>query len=84
MSALGPKQIQRGMSFVSYIPGDATSVLRGTFTSEPYWADDETALVCNITTDKGAMRTMELCALGVGTNRHGETPLRACIEADPY
>lgn len=83
VSALKPEQIQKGMSFVSYIPGDAASVLRGQFTSELYWADDEAALVCDVIMDKGEVRTIELCALGIGTNRHGETPLRACIEADP-
>ena len=81
--ALKPEQIQKGMSFVSYIPGDAASVLRGQFTSELYWADDEAALVCDVIMDKGEVRTIELCAPGICTNRHGETPLRACIEADP-
>lgn len=90
-SAITPKQVEEGLAFVSYVPGKEDTVVRGTFTSKPYWADDESAHVVGVNIDEAhpghslsrlGPRVVELCFLGIGSNRHGDVPSRVCVPGD--
>lgn len=90
-SAITPEQIKEGLAFVSYAPFQGGTTARGTFTGCPFWADDESAHVVPVNIVEAdpnhplstpGPKVVELCALGVGLNRHGETPTRVCIPDD--
>ena len=79
--ALTPDDISTNKLFISYIPGQGGDIIRGRFAGPPYWTGDESALVVDVIKDGDEKSApIELCALGIGTNRRGETPSRVCIE----
>lgn len=90
-TAITPDQVTEGLAFVSYIPFKPDTVARGVFTSKPHWGDDESAHLVGVTITEAdpnqqlsslGPKTVELCVLGIGTNRFGETTSRVCVPDD--
>ena len=78
---LTPDDIVPGMTFTSYVPGSNTDpILRGKFLAYPKWTGDELHAVDAQIDGRDGTSTIELCALGIGSNREGEIASRVCIE----
>lgn len=70
--ALSRQEIANGVRFVWYTPGDPSSVKRGVFVSEPHVDDHEESLVSYRLDGESAVRTTDLCTLGITPNARGE------------
>ena len=81
-AALTREDVRTGVRFIWYKPGDPSSVKRGVFLSGPYNPDDQDTIVELMVDGNGGPHNVDLCTLGITTNRQGIWGKSLCVADD--